>query len=186
MIGPSTGPRDPSGVQVVSRYPGPDRLSVAVRLVPALLLCGFMSCATTSPAHDAAGTGDLDRLAQLFSAGEDLSARLPYVGLTPLHVAVNHRQPEAVRFLITRGAVIDVLDGNGHTPLHAAVANRDRHMIALLLDLGASTPDREGNSPVYLAAFQGSDALAQFLLDLGASRADHDQGIADNRAYLRD
>ncbi len=51
------------------------------------------------------------------------------LGLTPLHFAALGGSPEAVRFLLSRGANIDARTSDKSTPLHYAVQSCSSHLI---------------------------------------------------------
>lgn len=68
--------------------------------------------------HDAAARGDLPRLKALATSGPAARASTDAEGLTALHQAVIHRQPESVAVLLAAGAAINATDREGKTPLH--------------------------------------------------------------------
>lgn len=45
------------------------------------------------------------------------------MGRTPVHGAVKHKQPEALKFLVDAGADVHILDNFGNSPLHVAARN---------------------------------------------------------------
>ena len=55
--------------------------------------------------------------------GADLNVHSNYRGWTPLHIAVRHGHEEVVRFLIDRGAGVNLADEYGGTHLHLAADN---------------------------------------------------------------
>ena len=60
-------------------------------------------------------------------------------GFTALHLAAFFGRPDAVRFLLDRGADVDA-PGRGWmtgTPLHSAASARQTEVVAVLLDAGA-------------------------------------------------
>lgn len=80
--------------------------------------------------HDAAARGDLPRLKALASAGPAARASTDDAGLTALHQAVIHRQPEAVAVLIAAGAPINAVDREGKTPLHHVAHSVEESVLA--------------------------------------------------------
>ncbi|HYR59290.1 MAG TPA: ankyrin repeat domain-containing protein, partial [Chthoniobacteraceae bacterium] len=68
--------------------------------------------------HQAAARGDIALLKSLASRGPAARASTDENGLTALHQAVIHRQPEAVAALLAAGAPVDAPDREGQTPMH--------------------------------------------------------------------
>lgn len=68
--------------------------------------------------HEAATRGDIALLRALASRGPAARSSTDKSGLTALHLAVMHRQPEAVAVLLAEGAPVDPRDPEGQTPLH--------------------------------------------------------------------
>lgn len=102
-----------------------------------------------------AGTDNLPGLRQLFDLGVDIAVRYEegdgYFGVapgsTPLHVAAWRAHPAIVRYLIGRGAPVNLPDGRGRTPLALAVSacvdsywteRRSPESVRALLDAGAT------------------------------------------------
>ncbi|HVT56904.1 MAG TPA: ankyrin repeat domain-containing protein [Thermoanaerobaculia bacterium] len=110
-----------------------------------------------------AGTANTDGVRLLLDLGVDVSARYDegdsYFGIakdsTALHVAAWRACHGTVRFLIARGAPIDILDGKGRTPLALAVRacvdsywtnRRSPESVEALLNGGASVSGVESPS----------------------------------------
>jgi ankyrin repeat protein len=73
----------------------------------------------------------------LLERGADINITARHSGQTPLYTAVHYRKPELVRYLIKRGANVEMSDCNGETPLGVA-AHADRtDLIGVLLEGGA-------------------------------------------------
>jgi ankyrin repeat protein len=90
---------------------------ISLRAIPfaSLLLAGPL---LAGEIHDAAARGDVPRLTALAKSGPAVRASVDENGLTALHHAVIHRQPEAVAALIAAGAPLEARDREGQTPLH--------------------------------------------------------------------
>jgi ankyrin repeat protein len=56
----------------------------------------------------------------------------------PLHYPARANRPDLLEVLLSCGAAIDGLDGNGRTPLHVAVEEKALDSVGYLLDQGAS------------------------------------------------
>jgi ankyrin repeat protein len=95
-----------------------------------------------TPLH--AGAHDPDMAALLLEWGADVDAKSD-AGLTPVDEALASEQPEAVRFLLSRGA---------DWSLHAAVLLDDIGKLGELLDRGfdANAADGSGNTALHYAA----------------------------------
>jgi ankyrin repeat protein len=90
------------------------------------------------------------RLLDAHGANVDLT----FNGETPLVYATRLRRTRMMRWLLSRGAQVDLADGDGHTPLHHAV--RRRHAmpeLELLLAHGASLTRAaaDGTTPLSVA-----------------------------------
>lgn len=59
-------------------------------------------------------------------------------GFTPLHVASHYGQLNMVRFLLDKGAAVDVQTSSGYTALHQAAQQGHTVVITLLLQSKAS------------------------------------------------
>jgi len=124
----------------------------------------------------AAASGDVASIKARFAAGENLSAG-DDAGLTPLHMAAQNGQLEAIQLLITLGADTNVTDKYGNGPLwtathHAclAIATERNHSIVRLLLEGGADPDnknKSNRSPRDIS--QRSNHVLQIYLSFGAS-----------------
>ncbi|OMP87483.1 Ankyrin repeat domain-containing protein 50 [Diplodia seriata] len=92
-------------------------------------------------------------------------------GSTPLSCAVRDEASEFARFLVEKGADLE-LTGNarGGRPLHIAASLGKTSMTRLLLDLGArvDAQDSRGYTPLLLAAQNGKKEVVELLLKRGA------------------
>ena len=91
----------------------------------------------------------------------DVNASTPAEGATALHGASYEGSLECVRYLLEKGANVNLSDDDGWTPLHAAVCGKKRKCVDLLLkascDPFAETLD--GLTPFQMAIEMGSDKL---------------------------
>lgn len=85
--------------------------------------------------HLAAQYGQVRILEALFAQGESLEVL--YQGRTVLMTAVYHKQAEASRYLIQRGAALSPRDWNGRTALGYARNSEDQALVQMLLEVGA-------------------------------------------------
>lgn len=160
------GSRDDQGVSVLmrARYRSDKGVIEAV-----------VSAAPSLDVFEAASFGDLDRLTELLMFDPALVTSSSADGFTALHLAAFFGRPDAVRFLLDRGAAADAA-GTGWmtgTALHSAASSRQPEAVAMLLDAGADPDARQsgGWTPLHAAAKNGDLASVEALLAAGADPA---------------
>ncbi len=121
----------------------------------------------------AASRGEIGRLEALLQQDPNLLDAHSRDGWMALHVAAYFGFGDAVRFLLDRGANVNVISQNeeGKTPLHSAVERRRSELVSLLLDRGAhvGTKDAEGHTPLDLAERQGAGEIVRLLQNAAVS-----------------
>lgn len=123
---------------------------------------------------DAAALGRIDRLRELLDADPALVRQLSDDGFTPLHLAAFAAGVDTVRFLIERGAPLEMLSEAAFArvrPLGTAVFARRRPVVEALLDAGAD-PNGAGEGgfvPLQTAEANGDEELAGLLRERGAT-----------------
>lgn len=95
-------------------------------------------------------------LKTLMGQGADINCRENTLERTPLMYAVVKNKVTAARYLLMKGAHVNVADKNGATPLHLAMGIGNYEMIKLLLlvDANVMARDAKGRSPI--AYFRGN------------------------------
>jgi ankyrin repeat protein len=96
----------------------------------------------------------------------------PFVWVTPLHCAVSGGSVEAASFLVSRGAPISALDGQGKTPLFWAVEKGRSETAKFLIAHGADVNGTNafGSTPLLTAARDTvSPELMKLLIKAGAN-----------------
>ena len=88
---------------------------------------------------EAGHKGDVILLQKLLKDGANINASDRY-GRTALHLASAEGHSEAVRFLVMKGAKVDVEDCRGCQPLEEAVRRRHKWVIDVLKEAGARMP----------------------------------------------
>jgi len=98
--------------------------------------------------HEAATTGNLNRVRALLNQGVPVNSR-DNNGNTPLHFAARHGHLNIVHELLRHGARVNPRDKLGLTPLHWAAFRHYPHLIHVLLKAGANPKNRNryGSTP---------------------------------------
>lgn len=121
---------------------------------------------------DAAAADRCGRLRELLDADPDAIRQRSPEGFTTLGLAVVYGGPEAVRFLLERGADPDgeIETRSGVRPVHAV---RHLETLRLLLEAGADPDARrpDGFTPLHVHALVDRIDLVRLLLDHGADRS---------------
>jgi ankyrin repeat protein len=88
---------------------------------------------------------------------------------TPLATAAE-RSPEMVKYLLDRGARVDIPTRDGLTPLHLAARGAKAENVRMLLAAGASVraKDRGGQTPLHYAIGSRNVEIAGLLIERGA------------------
>lgn len=119
--------------------------------------------------HIACYNGDIETVRAMVDKDPGLVNSRNEMGRFPLEMAAQTGKLEVVRFLISRGADVNMSRG-GATALHmAALFGRNPALVALLLEKGADINARteEGLTPLNLAVIGKDRATAELLLDKG-------------------
>lgn len=117
----------------------------------------------------AVSAGDIVRAKRLLAQGADLRARQQPWNLTPLLVAPDVSL-EMVRFLVGRGAEINVADKEGTTVLMKAVRANAPAIVDFLVKKGADVHavDGHGNTALVLAVLLSNPEIVRDLIQHGA------------------
>ncbi|GGE40703.1 ankyrin repeat protein [Pedobacter psychrotolerans] len=93
-------------------------------------------------------------------------------GFTPLGLACYFGHEELARFLVMKGADVNIASKNGFNvfPIHSAVASNNLQISKMLLDAGAypNVCQKAGMAPLHTAAQLGNIELIILLLEHGA------------------
>jgi len=116
--------------------------------------------------------GDLETLEVLVAAGGDVNAA-DDIGYTPLKNAVMGRKPEAIRWLVAKGAKVNqapTKSNAGETALHVAIDRGFPDVVKLLLELKANpnAKSKYGGTPLEAARKGDQDDVVAMLKAAGA------------------
>ncbi|RCH88603.1 cyclin-dependent serine/threonine protein kinase [Rhizopus azygosporus] len=112
----------------------------------------------------AAGDGQLDRVKELIEGGMDVNSHDQF-GYTAMHAAVSYNQTEIVKYLLDKGADVNVEDFDKDTPLFVA---ETVEMAQILLDRGADPKkvNEDGFTPALTAFQEGWKEVAEYLANI--------------------
>jgi ankyrin repeat protein len=115
---------------------------------------------------DAARAGDTLGIGKALGAGariDSLDLRVNPNGRRALNWAAWFNHADAVRFLIARGATVNLDNRTGFTPLHHAAENGSLEAAEALLDAGADPtwPNNMGETPAQVARKRSHLDVAQ-------------------------
>jgi len=113
-------------------------------VIVGMILALFMLSGCVSGVHQAAETGDLEKLGTLLTEDPTLVNEVDSYGMTPLHWAVDKRHYRTAEFLIEKGADVNAKDRNGETPLRYAISKENSGMATMLILNGARVSTDEG------------------------------------------
>lgn len=103
---------------------------------------------------NAAERNDAKKLKALLDAGMDPNIRDYDRGATPLHLAANKGNVEAIELLIDAGADVNAANKRGRTPIHALIEMRFYKIVLWLIKYCGGDPfqaDSRGLTPYDLA-----------------------------------
>jgi ankyrin repeat protein len=136
--------------------------------------------------HEACATGVQDRVERLLQEVPRMIDAHSPDGFTPLSLACFFGHVEVAKWLINRGANLDLAAKNQMkvAPIHAAAAGKNLEIVRALVEGGADVNARQhgGFTALHAAAQEGNEAMASLLLEKGAdreARADNNQSAMD-------
>ena len=143
--------------------------------------------------HEAAATGQLDRVRQIVEDSPALANSFSPDGFPVVALAAFLGHLEVTEYLIAKGADVNAVssNGTGYTALTGAVAGGQTKIVELLIRHSADVNYRygQGYSPLLTAAANGNLEIAKLLLTHGAdahARSDDHQdalSLAEARGH---
>jgi|WetSurMetagenome_2_1015567.scaffolds.fasta_scaffold80716_1 uncharacterized protein len=134
-----------------------------IRLTSVLLIVlGWSIPAFCGEIHDAARSGDLEKVKMLLNDNPELVSSKDDFGQTPLHKAMVFDRKDAVALLLTKKADVNARDYNGFTPLHCAAISGNIGIVKLLLANKAdvNAKDNLKGTPLrWAASYRHKDAV---------------------------
>jgi len=119
----------------------------------------------------AAAKGNLEAIQQHLAAGDDVNAKAPSIGITPLMAAAITGQHDAAELLLAKGAKPDIKNNEGSTALHMAAFFAHSEIVKALVAKGASASARNARSETPLDTVSGvwSEELKGVYLAIGGA-----------------
>jgi len=121
---------------------------------------------------EACAVGKYDAASMLIFQNPDGINQFSEDGFTPLGLACYFGHEELAKFLILKGADVNLASKNGFNvfPIHSAVAANNINITKMLLDAGAypNVCQKAGLAPLHTAAQLGNIELIILLLEHGA------------------
>ena len=145
-----------------------------------VFILGVLACLGSSFSQtifEAAEKGDLEAVKKLIEADPSLVQAKTDAGETALFPAAAGGHLEIVRFLLERGAPIDILNANRQNALLYAAFEGHKEIVTLFLAKGAnlSIKDRFGRTALHYAAREGRPEVVEILLKNGGDLSLRDQ-----------
>ncbi|XP_046566178.1 serine/threonine-protein phosphatase 6 regulatory ankyrin repeat subunit B-like [Haliotis rubra] len=118
----------------------------------------------------AAQQGDLDRLTEILDTGIDINSQDLMFSETAVVAACRYGCTDIVKFLVSKGANVNIQTKNGGTGLHVAVINSKIPCLEFLLtcpDIMKDVHDDLGMTPIMVAAHRGHHKVMAALIKYG-------------------
>jgi len=121
---------------------------------------------------EAAASGKFDVVAHLLYTHPEIVNEYANDGFTPLGLAAYFGQFEVARYLVLKGADVNLPSNNGFNvfPIHSAAAGNHTDIVKLLVTNGANVNVKQqaGVTPLHSAAQNGNPDMLILLLEHGA------------------
>jgi uncharacterized protein len=175
---------------LLSAKPYLAQIKTSYNISPLLLSCYYkkadisetlLSYLKDPDIFESAAVGKFDSLASNIHKNPDLINSFSEDGFTPLGLACYFGHEESARYLLLKGADVNICSQNGYHvyPLHSAVAANNNDIAKILLEAGANVNvvQVSGVTPLHSAAHHGNIEMIILLLEAGADvQATTDEG----------
>ena len=143
--------------------------SISRCIIVTLVVLAWNSLAFCDEIHDAADSGNLEKVKALLKDNPDLVFSKDTNGWTPLNCAVYSGHRDVAEFLLANKADVNAADNNGETSLGDAAGSGHKDMVELLLANKAdvNARDKFGSTPLLFAVWLSKDVV-ELLLTNGA------------------
>jgi len=143
----------------------------------------FAQTTQTKSLHQAAVSGDINRVKELLTKGADINLKNRQ-GWTPLHAAVWNQKQDIAKLLIEKGADVNVKDRSSRTALQFAADTGQKEIVELLLANKAdvNTVSARAENALTLAKKKGHKEIADLLVQHGATEPDL-EALRGDRLY---
>ncbi|MGV8878313.1 MAG: ankyrin repeat domain-containing protein [Sphingobacteriaceae bacterium] len=168
--------------ELLTRHPELAKSRTSLKVSPLMLSCYYKKPAITSmlinhleeiTLNEASAAGKFDLVAHIlhqFPASVNVFSE---DGFTPLGLACYFGHFEVTRYLILKGADVNLPSQNGFNvhPIHSATAGNFTDITRVLIESGAkiNVVQQSGATPLHAAAQNGNIELLILLLDKGAN-----------------
>jgi len=166
---------------LLTQNPGLAKTATSHHVSPIMLSCYYKKPEVTTflmkyvdemNLFEAVAAGKFDVVAHLVYTYPDAINYYAEDGFTPLGLACYFGQYEIARFLILKGADVNMASNNGYNvyPIHSASAGNYTDIAALLIESGANinVKQQAGVTPIHSAAQNGNLELLILLLENNA------------------
>ncbi len=123
---------------------------------------------TPFPMLMAAAKGDNGRVTALLNAGEDIDQSRTRFGRTPLICAIENKQVETTKLLLSRGANPNKPNAYGTVPVAFGAVEKNKEIVSELLTKKANPNVPNGAGFTALRYAQGESEISQLLVRFGA------------------
>jgi ankyrin repeat protein len=166
---------------LLTQNPALAKRATSHRVSPVMLSCYYKKPEITAillkyvdevNLFEAAAAGKFDVVAHLVFTYPDAINYYAEDGFTPLGLACYFGQHEIARYLVLKGADVNLPSNNGYNvfPVHSAAAGNYTDIVKLLIENGAqvNVKQQAGVTPLHSAAQNGNVEMLILLLENGA------------------
>jgi uncharacterized protein len=121
--------------------------------------------------YGAAGLGWIGQVERYLNEGRDIDGKSPKEGWTMLMTSARGGHLNIVKYLVEKGAALDVASFEDCTALDYAAGAGQPHVVKYLLNKGANIEGIGGNytTPLGWASFFGHRDIVEYLVEQGAN-----------------